>query len=146
MSTCVIFRLANVNERLDIIGKLWVLYHYVRAKPVIIVSRYTNTLLVSLNNRVYLRDRLSPGNRDTARSMGVRTMIIAQPRSSGAEPRSRASTSGAFQLYDISRQSDLDNGYGDAADTKLPGTIRCSLPSHYPFLSFLNGLVSVFSP
>ncbi|KAF8264988.1 hypothetical protein EI94DRAFT_1736999 [Lactarius quietus] len=87
---------------------------------------YTNTFLVSLNNRIYLRDRLPPGYRDTARSTvsdRVRATIVTPPRSSGPEQRSRASTSDAFPLYDISREPQLEKGYGDATDRKLPVSV-----------------------
>ena len=79
---------------------------------------------MSLNNRIYLRERLSPGGyRDTARSAvseRIRNNIVTPPRSSNAEPQPRPSTSDGFQLFDISRHS--DKGYGDASETKLPGT------------------------
>jgi len=84
---------------LDIIGKL-----------------YSNTLLVSLNNRIYLRDRVSPEIVRSTVSSRMRSQIVMPPRASGAEPR--ASTNDGFQLYDISRQSD-DQCYGDSGDTKL---------------------------
>ncbi|KAH8979195.1 hypothetical protein EDB83DRAFT_2537372 [Lactarius deliciosus] len=57
---------------------------------------YSNTFLVSLNNRIYLRDRLSSENRDSAGptlSDRVRTEVVTLTRFSGAEPRSRTSMS-----------------------------------------------------
>jgi hypothetical protein len=92
---------------------------------------------VSLNNRIYLRDHLSPGYSDDARPTvpdQVRTRTITHPRfSDGAEPRSRSrvSTSDTFQLYDIPRRLDLDKGNGDA-DGKADGTdilVREILPA-----------------
>lgn len=75
---------------------------------------------MSLNNRIYLRERLSPGgHRDTARSNvseRIRTKIVTP---TDAEPQPRPSTSDAFQLFDISHHP--DKAYGDAAETKLPG-------------------------
>jgi hypothetical protein len=86
---------------------------------------YTNTFLVSLNNRIYLRDRLSPGGyRDTTRSTvseRIRTKIVTPPRSSDAETQPRASTSDAFQLFGISHQPDKD--YGEDVETKLPASV-----------------------
>ena len=74
---------------------------------------------MSLNNRIYLRDRVSPEAVRSTVSDRIRSKIVTPPRASGSEPRE--STNDAFQLYDISRHSD-DQGYGDSADKKLPGT------------------------
>lgn len=83
---------------------------------------YSNTLLVSLNNRIYFRDRVSPEDRNSPRftvSDLFRTKTVTPPSFSGAAPRPRASTSDAFQLYDVSRPLDLDKGNGDAASTDI---------------------------
>jgi hypothetical protein len=91
----------------------------------IIGKVYSNTLLVSLNNRIYLRDRLSPGGyRDTTRSTvseRIRTKIVTPPRSSDAETQPRASTSDAFQLFGISHQPDKD--HQEDVETKLPASV-----------------------
>ncbi len=115
-------------------------YTLLRAKTVTNVSRYSNTLLVSLNNRIYLRDRLPPGYRDDTRSAlsdRVRTGTVATlSRFSGAEPRSGASLSDTYQLCDISRPLDLDKGHGDAASTDIPGTGNFLLPAAIRFRRF----------
>jgi hypothetical protein len=88
---------------------------------------YSNTFLVSLNNRIYLRDRLSSGGAHPTvpDQVRTRTVTLPSPRSSdGAEPRSRESMSDTFHLYDISRQLDLkkNKGNGDADVTDIPAT------------------------
>ncbi|KAI9445958.1 hypothetical protein H4582DRAFT_2069319 [Lactarius indigo] len=103
---------------------------------------YSNTLLVSLNNRIYLRDRLSSENRDgvapTVSDRVGTTEVVTLTRFSGAEPRSRTSTSS-----DTSRPLELDKGHGDDLVPNIPGTDNFSPPSCRS--SFLNGSVSLFS-
>ncbi|KAI9451326.1 hypothetical protein BJY52DRAFT_121975 [Lactarius psammicola] len=88
---------------------------------------YSNTFLVSLNNRIYLRDRLSHVYHDNPRttvSDRVRTgTVVTLSHFSGPEPQSRSSMSNTFQLYDIARPLDLDKGHGNAASTDIHATV-----------------------
>ena len=87
---------------------------------------------MSLNNRIYLRDRLSPGYRNSSNrtpSDQARTLtIVTLPNSSGAEPPPRASTSETFQLYDISRQPDPEKRNRDPDGANIPGTGNFPIP------------------
>ncbi|KAH9032035.1 hypothetical protein EDB85DRAFT_2238114 [Lactarius pseudohatsudake] len=77
---------------------------------------YSNTFLVSLNNRIYLRDRLSSESHDGAGptvSDRVRIEVVTLTRLSGAELRSSS---------DTSQPLGLDKGHGNGLGPDIPAT------------------------
>ncbi|KAI9465773.1 hypothetical protein BJY52DRAFT_486109 [Lactarius psammicola] len=86
----------------------------------IIGKLYSNTLLVTLNNRIYFRDHPPPEHGDSARiavSGRVRTTALTSLSFAGADPRSQASTNDSFKLDTISQTVDLEKRGGDGAST-----------------------------
>ncbi|KAH9044166.1 hypothetical protein EDB84DRAFT_1636373 [Lactarius hengduanensis] len=110
---------------------------------------YSNTLLVSLNNRIYLRDHQSPEHEESASPhvldgarATVTTLRVAIP-----EPRPRA-LGGISPRSVIPRPVDLDNGRRSDASTNLNWSLVCAFSHHncYPIPTFLNDPVSLSSP
>ncbi|KAH8996594.1 hypothetical protein EDB92DRAFT_2034646 [Lactarius akahatsu] len=86
----------------------------------IIGKLYSNTLLVTLNNRIYFRDHWSPEHGDSARvtfSGRVRAAALTSLSFVGADPQSQASTSDSFKLDTISQTVGLEKQKGDAVST-----------------------------
>ncbi|KAI9428729.1 hypothetical protein H4582DRAFT_2091105 [Lactarius indigo] len=95
-----------------------VYYVYITA---IIGKLYSNTLLASLNNRIYFRDRRSSVHGISASlpaSKRVHATVITSPGSAVPEPQPQESKGDIFPLYSISRPGDLDNSQGDDASTR----------------------------
>ncbi|KAI9445948.1 hypothetical protein H4582DRAFT_1902246 [Lactarius indigo] len=86
----------------------------------IIGKLYSNTLLVSLNNRIYFREHQAPENDDNAITVSVRVRAATQSSLSFAvpEPQSRTPTGDNFRLCTISQkvESDSDESRGDDID------------------------------
>ncbi|KAH8995465.1 hypothetical protein EDB92DRAFT_208111 [Lactarius akahatsu] len=79
---------------------------------VIIGKIYSNTLLASLNNRIYFRDRRSSVHGISAAlpvSKRVRAATITSPGSAIPEPQLQDSKGDIFPLYSISRPGNLDD-------------------------------------
>ncbi|KAH9057066.1 hypothetical protein EDB83DRAFT_2316043 [Lactarius deliciosus] len=79
---------------------------------------YSNTLLVSLNNRIYFREHHLPEHGDSASlavSDGVRATALSSPRFAIPEPQPRTPTSDNFQLYTIARM--VNKGIDDDIST-----------------------------
>ncbi|KAI9467405.1 hypothetical protein BJY52DRAFT_67195 [Lactarius psammicola] len=84
----------------------------------IIGKLYSNTLLVSLNHRIYFRDHKPPGRGDTAFvTDGVRTTALSLPRFVVPEPQPQTPTSDNIQLYTVSQTVKLDKSEGDDTST-----------------------------
>ncbi|KAH9171429.1 hypothetical protein EDB89DRAFT_2243421 [Lactarius sanguifluus] len=80
--------------------------------------RYSNTLLVSLNNRIYFREHQPPEHGDSTSltvSDGVRATALSSLRFAVTEPQSRTPTSDNFQLYTIAQI--VNKGIGDDTST-----------------------------
>ncbi|KAH9022158.1 hypothetical protein EDB85DRAFT_379516 [Lactarius pseudohatsudake] len=100
---------------------------------------YSNTLLVSLNNRIYLRDRRLPEHGDSAsppvpdgaRAIAEMPLHFVTPE---PQPRALKNDSVIFSHSIISWPVDLDNGRGDDTNTDWPLTHprKCHLPSENP--------------
>ncbi|KAH9019673.1 hypothetical protein EDB85DRAFT_551918 [Lactarius pseudohatsudake] len=109
---------------------------------------YSNTLLVSLNNRIYLRDHqlpeyegsASPPVPDRARATTETTLRFAIP-----EPQPRA-LGVIFPRSTIPRPMDLDNGRGSDTSTNWSLVCPLSYRNCYPIPTFLNGPVPLSSP
>jgi hypothetical protein len=80
--------------------------------------RYSNTLLVSLNNRIYFRDHPASAvvdsglvvDSDQARRSAVASLHFSQ----GPPPLHTNTIDEGFKLHTISRTMDLEKGKGDA--------------------------------
>ncbi|KAH9048388.1 hypothetical protein EDB84DRAFT_1456734, partial [Lactarius hengduanensis] len=86
----------------------------------IIGKLYSNTLLVTLNNRIYFRDHRQPEHGDSARvtfSGRVRATALTSLSFVGADPQSQASTGDSFKLDTISQTVGLEKQKGDAVST-----------------------------
>ncbi|KAH9177724.1 hypothetical protein EDB89DRAFT_1432777 [Lactarius sanguifluus] len=86
----------------------------------IIGKLYSNTLLVTLNNRIYFRDHRPPEHGDSARvtfSERVRATAMTSLSFVGADPQSQASTGDSFKLGAISQTVSLEKQKGDAVST-----------------------------
>ncbi|KAH9022157.1 hypothetical protein EDB85DRAFT_379538 [Lactarius pseudohatsudake] len=84
---------------------------------------YSNTLLVSLNNRIYLRDRRSPEHGDNAVPDGARAIAetplhFATPEH---QPRALKNDIVIFFRSIISQLVDLDDNRSDGTSTALTG-------------------------
>ncbi|KAH8998315.1 hypothetical protein EDB86DRAFT_3076167 [Lactarius hatsudake] len=102
-----------------------VYYVYITA---IIGKIYSNTLLASLNNRIYFRDRRSSIHGISASlpvSKRVRAATITSPGSAIPEPQPKESNGDIFPLYSISRPGNLDD---DTSTEWSPDLV--SLQSH----------------
>ncbi|KAH8998283.1 hypothetical protein EDB86DRAFT_829281 [Lactarius hatsudake] len=80
---------------------------------VILRKLYSNTLLVSFNNRIYFREHKLPGHGDSAFltvTDGVRATALSSPRFAVPEPQLRTPTGDNSQLCAISRTVELDRG------------------------------------
>ncbi|KAH9019671.1 hypothetical protein EDB85DRAFT_2153562 [Lactarius pseudohatsudake] len=91
---------------------------------------YSNTLLVSLNNRIYLRDRRSPEHGDNAVPDGARAIAetplhFATPEH---QPRALKNDIVIFFRSIISQLVDLDDNRSDGTSTALTGPWKCDLP------------------
>ncbi|KAI9453519.1 hypothetical protein BJY52DRAFT_832579 [Lactarius psammicola] len=78
---------------------------------------YSNTLLVSLNNRIYFRERQSPGRSNNASnpvSERVRVTAVASPFFAVVKPQPQASGGVTFPLYVITRPVDVGVSRGRA--------------------------------
>ena len=82
--------------------------------------RYSNTLLVTLNNRIYFRDH-TPGHDDSAHipksGPGSFLTMLTSLGFARAGPQSQASPDSSFKLNTISRTTDPEKQNGDAAST-----------------------------
>ncbi|KAH9019122.1 hypothetical protein EDB85DRAFT_2154020 [Lactarius pseudohatsudake] len=81
---------------------------------------YSNTLLVSLNNRIYFREHGPPGHGDSAFftvTDGVRATALSSPRFAVLEPQLRTQICDNFQLCTIAQTVELDTSTGDSDDT-----------------------------
>jgi len=82
-------------------------------------SRYTNTLMVSLNNRIYFRDHRTPGvqvdNDHIVESDQFRLSAMAPYRFSQVGPSAHSTSIGdSFKLNTLSHTIDLEKkGKGD---------------------------------
>ncbi|KAI9467396.1 hypothetical protein BJY52DRAFT_1182834 [Lactarius psammicola] len=86
----------------------------------IIGKLYSNTLLVSLNNRIYFRDHKPPGHGDSAfvtASVGVRATVLSSPSFALPEPQPRTPTGDNFQVSTIAPTVELDEGKVDDTST-----------------------------
>ncbi|KAI9439212.1 hypothetical protein H4582DRAFT_1947678 [Lactarius indigo] len=86
----------------------------------VIGKLYSNTLMVTLNNRVYFRDHPPPQLADSARfaaSGRVRAATTLTSLSFAVDPQSQASTGESFKLDTISQSVDLEKQKSDAAST-----------------------------
>ena len=96
--------------------------------------RYSNTLLVSLNNRIYFRDHsasVSSGDRD-ASDLAITSRVRTAPSHfSGVEARSPILE--VFKLETVSQRRDLEHG-GSASINSDPNDhdSNASGPSHAP--------------
>ncbi|KAH9057679.1 hypothetical protein EDB87DRAFT_1685995 [Lactarius vividus] len=84
----------------------------------VIGKLYSNTLLVSLNNRIYFREHQPPEYGDSASltvSDGVRATSLPSLRFAITEPQSRTQTSDNFQPFTISQM--VNTGTGDDSST-----------------------------
>ena len=86
-------------------------------------SRYSNTLLVSLNNRIYFRDH--PGScvdsghvveSDQARRSAVASLHFSTQGPRSARPDT---TDDDFKLHPISHTIDLEKGKGDIVISRV---------------------------
>ncbi|KAI9467404.1 hypothetical protein BJY52DRAFT_1350084 [Lactarius psammicola] len=84
---------------------------------------YSNTLLVSLNNRIYFRDHKPPGHGDSAYlgvSERVHATTLSLPRFIVPEPQPRTPRGGNVQLCcTISQTVETDEGKGDDTSTNI---------------------------
>ncbi|KAI9467407.1 hypothetical protein BJY52DRAFT_1182849 [Lactarius psammicola] len=81
---------------------------------------YSNTLLVSLNNRIYFRDHKPPGYGDSTYptvSDGVRATAPSSLHFAVPEPQPQTPTDDNLQLYTIAQTVELDEGKGDDTST-----------------------------
>ncbi|KAH9066145.1 hypothetical protein EDB87DRAFT_1732114 [Lactarius vividus] len=83
----------------------------------IIGKVYSNTLLVSLNNRIYLRDHQSSGHGNGAVLPVSKVVHTISPGSAVPEPQPHASMGVILPLYSISRPGDLGNSIMDDIST-----------------------------
>ncbi len=91
--------------------------------------RYSNTLLVSLNNRIYFREQQSSGRSNSADlsvSKRVRATTVTSPCFAGAKPELQASKGDIFPLYTITRPVGRDISKGDA--TRADWSLVCAIP------------------
>lgn len=107
----------------------------------IIGKLYSNTLLVTLNNRIYFRDHTQPGHGDSARipksGPGPFLTMLTSLGFARAGPQSQVSPDDSFKLDTISRTMDLEKQSGDAASTSSqPLSFAMRPPSEcHPFPS-----------
>ncbi|KAH9009656.1 hypothetical protein EDB84DRAFT_1571086 [Lactarius hengduanensis] len=83
---------------------------------------YSNTLLVSLNNRIYFRDHQPPeqlegDNPHLTVSGRVRATVLSSLRFSVPEPQPRTPTPDNFPLYPVPRPGKQDASNGDDTST-----------------------------
>jgi hypothetical protein len=105
--------------------------------------RYSNTLLMNLNNRIYLRDHQLPvyGNSGSPPSaVGARPSTMPPLEFSLPEPQLQAIINHTFPHFIISRPVDLDNGRSD--DTS---SLVCAVFLHTAILSDSRILTSSVS-
>ncbi|KAH9066191.1 hypothetical protein EDB87DRAFT_1678942 [Lactarius vividus] len=84
---------------------------------------YSNTLLVSLNNRIYFRDNEPSEHGDNAFltvTDRVRPTALSSPRFAVPEPQLRTPTGENSQLSTISQIVELDRGNGDTSTNWSP--------------------------
>ena len=85
--------------------------HNVHARP-----RYSNTLLVTLNNRIYFRDHTPPGHGDSGHlPKSGQLATVTSLGFAGAESQLQASTEDSFKLDTFSQTVDLEKQSADAA-------------------------------
>ncbi|KAI9445945.1 hypothetical protein H4582DRAFT_517254 [Lactarius indigo] len=92
---------------------------------------YSNTLLASLNNRIYFREHKPPGQGDSAYltvSDRVNTSDLSPLCFEVPESQPRTPTGGNFQVYTLTQTVDPDMGEGD--DTSLPRSPSSSMSFH----------------
>jgi hypothetical protein len=88
-------------------------------------SRYSNTLLVSLNNRIYFRDHPSCGSHvdsgHVVESDQIRRSAVASLHfSTQGRPSTRTDTTDdGFKLHPISHTIDLERGKGDVVISRV---------------------------
>jgi len=94
----------------------------------IIGKVYSNTLLVSLNNRIYLRDHQSPEHGDSASLPFHDATPITPLQFPLPEPQPRALMNRIFPRFFNSRPVDLNNGEsGHTGTDSLPHPKECRL-------------------
>ncbi|KAH9048678.1 hypothetical protein EDB83DRAFT_2522958 [Lactarius deliciosus] len=110
-------------------GELYYMYLYVllayRYTPLRLM--YSNTLLVSLNNRIYFREHLLPKHGDSPDPMisdRVRATSLSSLHFVVPEPRPQTPT---IDNYSASRPGNLDNSKGD--DTSTENSLAMSFAS-----------------
>ncbi|KAH9038282.1 hypothetical protein EDB84DRAFT_1097363 [Lactarius hengduanensis] len=92
---------------------------YYEYTALILGKLYSNTLLVSLNNRIYFREHKPPGHGDSAFSDGV----YAVPG-----PQFQTPTDIIFQLRTISQAVEVDKGKGGDTNTTCSPECRSITP------------------
>jgi len=103
----------------------------------IIGKLYSNTLLVTLNNRIYFRDHPPPGHGDSAHlpKSGLFLTTMTSLGFARAESQYQASPDGSSKLDTMSRTTDIEKQSGDAASTStqpLGFAIRPPSECHSP--------------
>ncbi|KAH8993948.1 hypothetical protein EDB92DRAFT_1944229 [Lactarius akahatsu] len=103
----------------------------------IIGKLYSNTLLVSLNNRIYFREHRSSGrgnNVGLSVFKKIHSTAVTPPCSAGPEPQSQASKGDTFPLYSIFQPASQDNSKSDdtSIDWSLPHPGKCHILPEVP--------------
>ncbi|KAH9041349.1 hypothetical protein EDB85DRAFT_1474066 [Lactarius pseudohatsudake] len=103
----------------------------------IIGKLYSNTLLVSLNNRIYFREHQSSGRGNNAGLSvfkKIHSTAVTSPCSAGPESQSQASKGDTFPLYSISQPASQDNSKSDdtSTDWSLPHPGKCHMLPEVP--------------
>jgi hypothetical protein len=78
--------------------------------------RYSNTLLVSLNNRIYFRDRpiaITVGDSEAISSDHSRRFAVTSPFASDQPPTNTNPTNESFKLHSISHPMHIGQGKDD---------------------------------
>ena len=116
------FTQANVSGSSAIIGKLWA--------PCLILSvnhrhdkrpRYTNSLLMSLNNRIYFRDRYASSTAGDSIQLTVTSRMCTTGQATGTAsidfPSAETRLRSPIRVVELksSHTRDLENGKGDCA-------------------------------
>ncbi|KAI9445987.1 hypothetical protein H4582DRAFT_519778 [Lactarius indigo] len=105
---------------------------------------YSNTLLVSLNNRIYFREHKPPGHGDSSFltvTDGICPAAPSPPRFAVLGPQLRTPTGDSSQLSTISQPAEVDRGKGDSDDTSTNWSPvgRTSRYRCYHMPTFFNG-------
>ncbi len=103
---------------------------------------------MSLNNRIYFRDRRLPEHEDSACATvpdGARATTVTPLRFAIPKPQPRALKNDTFPRPTTPQPVNLDNSRGD--DTSTNSSLVCAISCHncHPIPAFLNGSVSLSS-